>query len=347
MSVKVSISSAADLLSALDSHDMGLRLAVQQRLVQAPQKALDYGAWQGRDVIDLLVAQGGEGDCSSAQLACRCLMHFEQPRVVDFFLDRLLKARGQVLEAATMYLLQRTFPRPAAFAALLQNDDLTRVRLSARVLGLPQSDDPSAVALRLALVHSQCSLPLWEGVWVEGWLSELQGALAPEARAALQEVATPEQVLIQQARLGPENLRWLAGWAVPRDARLMVAEVRQWLREDPGFALGLLAECPAALDLHREHLPYQHEQARWRDWARRLVGFSEDWKVQLERLHDQDWRVRAEATRSLVEAGPVVVEAVKPLVQSPQLALRVAAAQILSALGEEAWLQANLPKESN
>lgn len=200
MSTRVELRSARDLIAALESPDLGLRMAVHRALAQDPSRALAYGAHEGRDCIDVLVAQGRAGESSSALIACATLSAMDDPRVTAFFLERLDHGTGRVLTAATGYLLQHPFERPQAFAALLGNDSLLRARCAARALGVPRAADPPAVALRLAILHPDCSLPPRTGIWAELWEAELAGICAADARAGLglrdappEEQPVPEQ----------------------------------------------------------------------------------------------------------------------------------------------------------
>lgn len=190
MSVKVQLGSVRDIVAALESPDVGLRMAVHRALASAPEKALGYG----REWVDVLLAQGAEGESSSALMACVTLSAVPDPRVGEFFLDRLERGRGEVLTAAAAYLLAHPFERARAYSALLSNDSLRRARCVARVLGWPRPEDPPPVALRLAILHPDCSLPPRSGVWAPLWEAELEGVCAQDARAGLgSDQTTPDE----------------------------------------------------------------------------------------------------------------------------------------------------------
>lgn len=265
MSTRVELASARDLIAALESPDLGLRIAVHRALTRDPARALAYGAHEGRDCVDVLIAEGREGESASALMACATLSAVEDPRVTAFFLDRLEHGAGQVLTAATAYLRQQPFERSLAFAALLGNASLLRARCAARVLGVPCPEDPPAVALRLAILDPECTLPPRSGIWADLWEAELAGICAADARAGL----------------------------------------------------GLGDAPPAATPA-----PQQSESEL------------------LAALGDADWRVRARASDALVALG--AAEPVKELVRSARLEVRAAAVQILMALGEHDWLEAEL-----
>jgi hypothetical protein len=193
MSTRVELRSARDLIAALESPDIGLRMAVHRALAQDPAQALAYGAHEGRDCVDVLVAQGRAGESSSALMACATLSAVDDPRVTAFFLERLEHGAGHVLTAATAYLLQHPFERSLAFGALLGNRSLLRARCAARVLGAPRPEDPSAVALRLAILNPECTLPPHAGIWADLWEAELTGICAADARAGLGLRDTPQE----------------------------------------------------------------------------------------------------------------------------------------------------------
>ena len=132
MSTRIEVACARDLIAALESPDIGLRTAVHRALARDPARALAYGAHEGRDCVDVLVAQGRDGDCASALMACATLSAVDDPRVPAFFLERLEHGAGQVLTAATAYLCQHPFERPLAFGALLSNASLLRARRRGR-----------------------------------------------------------------------------------------------------------------------------------------------------------------------------------------------------------------------
>lgn len=185
MTTRVELGSASALIAALESADIGLRTAVHRALAREPARALAYGAHEGRDCVDVLVAQGRAGESTSALMACTTLAAVDDPRVTAFFLERLEHGAGHVLTAATAYLLQHPFERPLAFGALLDNASLLRARCVARVLGAPRPEDPPAVALRLAILDPECTLPPRSGIWADLWEAELTGVCAADARAGL------------------------------------------------------------------------------------------------------------------------------------------------------------------
>ncbi len=185
MTTRLEITSAQDLIAALESPDLGLRMAIQRTLAKSPEKALSYGAYQGRDCLDVLMAQGRDGNSSLALMACATLSAVSDPRVTDFFLERLEHGSAQALTAAAAYLSMNAFERPRAYPALMGNTFLLRARYAARVLGPPLPEDPPAVALRLAILDPDSTLPPRSGIWEPLWAAELEGICGADARAGL------------------------------------------------------------------------------------------------------------------------------------------------------------------
>ena len=56
-------------------------------------------------------------------------------------------------------------------------------------------------------------------------------------------------------------------------------------------------------------------------------------------VEDGDFRLRAAATTALQRLGKGAVEGVKPLMEHPAQSVKVAAAQVLIAAGEDLWLK--------
>ncbi len=202
MTTRLEITSAKDLIAALESPDLGLRMAIQRTLAKSPEKALSYGAYQGRDCVDVLVGQGRDGNSSLALMACATLSAVSDPRVTEFFLERLEHGSTQALTAAAAYLSMNAFERPRAYSALMGNTSLLRSRYAARVLGPPHPEDPRAVALRLAILDPDSTLPPRSGIWEPLWEAELEGICAADARAGLglQEVAGERAIPIPPQR---------------------------------------------------------------------------------------------------------------------------------------------------
>jgi hypothetical protein len=348
VSKKVPISTAAQLLEALESTDFALQAAVMQTISKDPAKALSYGRHEGRDVVDVLIAMGSVKESMAAFLPCTTLSAFDEPRVVDFFLDRLARGTGKVVALATGYLLRHEIPRERVYDTVMENESLLRVRSAARLLGPPMPSDPPEVALRLALMLPDCTLPPLAGVWEPRWLKQLESIIASQARAGVESLPEPDtlnRMMSHWDKLGLDNQRWLLEWGVRRQPQEMVHLLRVALQSDPAHALSLLAKAPDALVLLRDELPVQHTDARIRRWARSLAGTATeaDPETLLQALQHADWRVRAEACEALIaKGGSEIVLAVRPLATSDRLEVRAAAAQILMALGEHEWMEETL-----
>jgi len=351
VSAPLRIANARQLLEALQSSQTAVVLGVHKTLRKHAQKALAFGQHEGQDAVDMLLSQALEGDTQRQLLARASLSVFADERVVRFFLERLENGRGSTLLEATAYLManRQTLERAQLYGALLQNLLPQRARAAGHILGGPEAGDPTPVCLRLALLQPTCSLPPFEGAWERAWRAELTGVLARETRAALGTLG--EEVLSKLALNGPPEERlWLVDWALRLRSPLSLEMLE-------GIPAGPLLSClerhaPLSPDL-REALAglLEHSQPQVRLRALQLGAPMKDPETLLvthgasphqlaELLEDADWRVRAAASEALVASGEM--ELVKARIHSPRPEVRAAAAQILSALGQELWLEENL-----
>jgi hypothetical protein len=348
VSKKVPITTATQLLEALESTDFSLQAAVMQAISKDPAKALSYGRHEGRDVVDALIAMGSVRESTVALLPCTTLSAFDEPRVVDFFLDRLAHGTGKVVALATGYLMRHEILRERVYGIVMENESLLRVRSAARLLGPPMPVDPPEVALRLALMLPNCTLPPLNEAWEPRWLEQLESVIAGQARAGIEslpEKDTLPRMISHWSQLGLDNQRWLLEWGVRSQPEQMVEFLKDALQTDPAFVLGLLQKVPEAVAPLRDHLPMEHVDPRIRRWARSLAGpvTESDPKALLAALRHTDWQVRAEACEALIaRGGTEIVLAVRPLATSDRLEVRAAAAQILMALGEQEWMEETL-----
>lgn len=353
MSKKVSIRSAADLLEALESTDFALQSAVMQMISKDPVKALSYGQHDGRDVVDVLITMGSAKEARLALLPCTTLAAFDDPRVIEFFLGRLEHGQGRVVALSTGYLMGCEIPRERVYPTLLAEESRLHVRAAARLLGFPTPNDPPEVALRLALLIPDCSLPPLDESWRSRWLGQLESLLAAEARAGIESLAQADalsQMLALRDELSPDNQRWLLDWGVRYDPGQVVGLLRASLQTDPAFTLSLLRKSPEALAMLAGELPVNHEDARIAAWARSLAAPTADSQTTdlVTELHSADWRARAQACEGLIaKGGSEVIHQARHLAISDRLELRVAGSQILMALGEHEWMEETLLARSN
>jgi HEAT repeat protein len=177
-------------------------------------------------------------------------------------------------------------------------------------------------------------------------------------------------------RLSDDNREWLAAWGLKAFAGCATSVVGHALASNADrvacVALEFLAAHArdsgadaSALDRFAKHANPDLRRAAIAAGAtvdlRRCLAEDDDAEVRrvcVQRLADaegvralpdlvallrgSDWAARAAATRALIGLGDHVVEHVKPLVHDPAHGARVAAVQVLVALGQECWLRSHL-----
>lgn len=214
------IRTAAELLAALADPEPGVRMAVLQVVARQPQRALAYGRHEGRDVVDVLLAQAaGREKRGVWEVVVTTLAVFDDSRVVELFVHLLATGRrAQTLfTAATRLEREPLAPLVDRLRPLLMQDESdARARAAARLLVRASDLDPAA-RLRAALLAGGGRLlpaPL-DTDTVGLWLAELDGLFTLPARRALE--AQGESALRVLAacwdRLSAENRRWLLHWA--------------------------------------------------------------------------------------------------------------------------------------
>ena len=83
---KLRINTAADLMAALASPNLGVRLAVLQAIARNPEKALAYGKYQDRDVVDELISHVYQKvRFTYLRAVLTALAAFREPRVIALF----------------------------------------------------------------------------------------------------------------------------------------------------------------------------------------------------------------------------------------------------------------------
>ena len=370
MSSVLRIGTARDLIEALEADDLSLLLAVHRTISRDPVRALAFGRWEGRDVVDVLVALADGGKDGMAGLACGTLAAFEEERVLAFFLRQLGQGQGIHLETAVAWLQshRQLFERSAVYGALLQNASLARVRGVARLL-TPEPADPPEVTLRLALLTVGAPLPALDDTTRPLWRAELGGVLVAEARAALRSFGRPafEWLCALREELSDPTLSWLLGWGVRSWPEACIGAVGELLADPRRVSLGLqcVESAPALAsalpeELRRLATDPQHGLRAIRagapvDMAHVATDAScsgelravclQRWTdaplpILLECLRDADWRVRAAAGDVLTaRGGNDTIEAMQPLLTGEADAVRAAAVQVLAALGCHALVE--------
>lgn len=373
MSVTVRIATARQLVEALEQGDLGVIVAVHQTIRKDPHRALAFGQWNGRDVVDVLVAIAARGDDVLALNAAGTLSVFEEARVLRFFLDALAHGTGHQITAAAAYLLahRHQFSRADVFEALMQNTSLQRVRAACRVLGGGDARDPLDVALRLALLDASADLPPLDDATRPVWRAELQGLVAAEARAGLRSMGRAAFDWLSSFRdhLSESTVTWLLLWGAQCWPTDCVDRVREAFANPARAAVGLQCveiapvlcevlhdDLSGVLRSDDRHLRLRAVRAGARmDWSHALAnepdaemraacllrwGTDAPLSVLLEALRDDDWRLRAAASEVLVARGGEAVKlAMQARVTDSATSVRVAAVQVLASLGKTEWLE--------
>ncbi|HEX8013081.1 MAG TPA: HEAT repeat domain-containing protein [Casimicrobiaceae bacterium] len=380
------IRSARDLHAALNAPDPATRLGALKAVRAQPQAALAFGLLDGRDAIDLLLAQAERvrGHFHSEWLTVvGALSVFRDSRVTAFFLEVLRTATeptllfavagGLTAEPSTL-LHERLRP------LLLQDDCPARARAVAPVLAaLPALTAAERLRIALLVEADDREPALCDAASAEHWLSELAGVFQREARAALEVQGAPAFAHLVGAwdRLSEDSRAWLVEWALrgfptsagslieralasrsdrivlvalegvaalPEGAIVDPSILRRFAEHSsPALRAAAIGAGAAGLDW-RQQLAHDPDPAVKRACISRLVEAEglRALPLLVVLLRDTDWQMRAVATRALTGLGEAVVESVKPLVHNAEQGVRVAAVQILLAVGQEDWLASQL-----
>ena len=263
-------------------------------------------------------------------------------------------------------LLQDDCPaRPRAIAPLLAREPALTSHEQLRIALLVDDDGPAP--------------PCLDETSGDGWLAELNGPFSQEARVALeaQGAVAFENLVTRWDRLADETREWLAGWgmrALPDHAGPVIE--RALAAGSDRLALIALESLAArgdgrAADSASLQRFVAHPVPALRRAAIVAGGTGVDWRqclasdpdpgvrqacvprlaaaeglhalpALLDLLREPDWRMRSVVTTALVGLGETVVVPLRPRVHDPEHGVRIAAVQVLLALGQEAWLASHL-----
>jgi HEAT repeat protein len=376
------IRSARELHEALIAPDPATRLGALQAMRAQPQAALAFGLYCGRDAIDLLLAQVERTPGQSEWLTLMStLSAFRDARVTAFFVKALasITEPSLVFAVAAYVATQLATAHQQELRPLLLDDDCpARARAVAPLL----VSAPTLTArerLRLALLDHPMQPPPLDRDSAEDWLSQLRGPFRDEARVALETNGAMALTHLADLwdKLADDSRAWLLRWGVRAFPDRSNAIIQQALFSGGDnlvlIALEGLAQLrdyvsgdPAALQRFATHADPALRRAAiiagcadldWRcclasdpDAAVRRACVSRLAQAEgllslpdlIALLNDTDWQMRAVATQTLIDLGAAVVDSVKPLVHGADQGVRIAAVQVLVALGHEAWLTSEL-----
>jgi HEAT repeat protein len=293
----------------------------------------------------------------------------------------LRQPHPDLLFSAARYLAAESGPaiRDRLRPLLLQNDSVARARAVASILvGVAPTCAEEQLRKTLLTDGDGNPPPVDDENNTLAWLAELDGPFREEARAAIERQGERAfgHLLRRWDRLSDDNREWLAAWGLKAFAGCATSVVGHALASNADrvacVALEFLAAHArdsgadaSALDRFAKHANPDLRRAAIAAGAtvdlRRCLAEDDDAEVRrvcVQRLADaegvralpdlvallrgSDWAARAAATRALIGLGDHVVEHVKPLVDDPVHGARVAAVQVLVALGQECWLGSHL-----
>ncbi len=376
---RISVRSAADLFEALESSDLGLRLAALKVVCEQPGRAAAYGRHGKRDVIDVLVQMDVTVLPAALQrLLVAAISAYRDPRVPGWLIGEFQRSSDR----AVLQSIARRFAEEPPVEACrffgpwaMQDHDLVRARAAARALaGNPELSEGERIRVASALAAEGCEVPTVTAANSEQWLRELCGPYWVEARH-LVERSGAEAFRALRAywpAFDDRTAEWFLKWGV-RDHPLESVELLKPLLESGEGPRSLLAlqmvprlGAAAALFAPVVQRFIDHADPAYRLAAIR-AGASGDWErlvaedsapevraAALRRsaeladravpairggLSDPDWQVRAAATEALKQLGEEGVRLAKELMACESRDARLAAMQVLVAAGEYAWLE--------
>ncbi len=197
-------------------NDNSTRLAVLRAISIRPQHALSYGTYEGKTILDRLLEEARvKGSLVYRKSVMAALVHYDDPRVVDCFLETFENSEDSalVMLAARRLSLEKTPRVQERLKEALLGEDPRRYQCAAEVW---QQESPTSAqeALRLFLLgRRELEAMLWQfdrQDLAEAWLHELKGSLVLRARHALE--ATFDQalplLLEHQDNLDAKNQEW-------------------------------------------------------------------------------------------------------------------------------------------
>lgn len=336
------IETAQGLFEALRAPDLRTRIAVIGGLARDPRAGLLLGRHEGRDVIDALIKTIEKEPAGSGlgRPLSQILSAYADPRVEAFFAGLLEKEEEfDLIEVAAGYLARTEGGHGAVRAFLFRTGRPHHAQAAARALLTARVELPPRERLRAALLEDAEPPPLTADT-LACWLDELVGPLRRRALARLRSQDETALCLLMDAwdRLDAEA-RVVVLCAARERAPAAVLPVLPSALASPELALSAL-ECLDALgpagDALRPPLSafLGHGPALL---AAALAVARLDVDPRLALAPEQDAVVRCAALRRVArEEGEGTIPLLLSTLMGPEWALRAAAAQLLSGLGERA-----------
>lgn len=210
---------AEDLLLVLRSPDLQTRAAVLASIMQAPDKALAFGSFQGVDLIDELIDQCFRSDVPLYRhLVAAALSVLDDPRVPPA-MRRLLNYYGEpdlVRVAADRLLREPVEDGVAHYRALaMQTDSPLHTQIGADLLLKGNGLEPRlAIRVSVANGRNQSIAPDLTNDNIDAWLEELNGPYVRSATLLIepQGVNAFRLLVDKWSRLNAETQEWLVRW---------------------------------------------------------------------------------------------------------------------------------------
>ncbi|MEO8904368.1 MAG: hypothetical protein ABI488_18545 [Polyangiaceae bacterium] len=222
---RLDIRSAQDIIAALESPDLGTRLALCQAAAAHPAHILAYGAAAGIDLVaSFLNAAKKRSSLVMRKATLAALVNFDDPRVVALFRDVLqTSSESDVLRLAAKRVAldasagSRQFLRERLLAETLP----LRVRCIASALSATEElTQAEKLRLRLAGVGSASGvehLPERDAACAASWARELAGPFALSARRLLERSGGPAALLAllpHWTAWAVADRAWFLGWGL-------------------------------------------------------------------------------------------------------------------------------------
>lgn len=228
------IRNARTLFEMLRSAEPATRAKALRAIQDKPEAAIAFGLQNGRDVVDVLLAEAiqYEGTLEWLNWAAT-LSHFRDSRVGNFFGSVL----SSVEEPTTLFTAANYLATGAVIsswksltALLLQNNCPARARAVAPLIkASPNLTAADRIRIRL-LVEDSAEMPIDEST-VDAWCAELAGPFRQEACAELEAQGEAAWALIASRwqQLTEEDQFWLLGWGSSKNPQIIANTIQHAL----------------------------------------------------------------------------------------------------------------------
>lgn len=310
------------------------------------------------------------------------LSEFRDPRARAVFAKMVMVSNDSTtvsLSARYLALEPEEEVRQIFSSLLLQDNSLVHARCAANSMTRFEHLTGRERIRIAVLCDGDFSAPLLSPGTEEAWTEELRGPFYERTRLLLEGQGEPAFLFLRKMRdrLSPESRKWLLVWGTRDHPAFSVELILQTLDSGETHLLLTALECIAALGeasaifsgITGKFLSHPDPLIRLAAVRAGAVGI--DWESGLFRetdvpvriemagrladekgtaavpallrlLEEKDLRIRAAATAVLQRLGKDAADGVKPLIEHPDPAVKVAAAQVLLATGEEHWLEEKL-----